>query len=153
MTPNENCIPRLERMRIARATLRATIPIFVVAFIVLVACNGLQPVAPSEDALGTAVPEQPPVSVQTSTAIAIPQPTPTRLPVDGATWILEEVDGRPLVDGMYATGSPSTGPTSADSTVATPLRGRHESGQSVVKRSGQISVAALHHHRRWLPDT
>ena len=139
MTPNENCLPRLERMRIARATLRATIPIFVVAFIVLVACSGPQPVAPSEDAVGTAVPEQPPVSVQTSTPTAVPQPTPTRLPIDGATWILEEVDGQPLIDGNYATltidGSYFGGFDGCNS-----FGGRHESGQPVVKRSGQISV-------------
>lgn len=127
-------------MRIARPTLRATVPIFALAVVIAVACSGPQPVAPSEDAVGTAVPEQPPVRVRTSTAIAIPQPTPTRLPVDGATWILEEVDGRPLVDGMYATltidGSYFGGFDGCNS-----FGGRHESGQPVVKRNGQISVA------------
>ena len=125
-------------MKIARATLRATIPIFAVALMV-VACNGPQPVTPSEDAGRTAVPEPPPVKVRTSTPIAIPDPTPTRLPIDGATWILEAVDGRPLVDGMYATLS-IDGPYFGGFDGCNSFGGRHESGQPVVKRNGQISV-------------
>ena len=100
---------------------------------VVVACNGPQPVAPSEDA------KPPPVRVRISTPITVTEPTPARLPVDGQTWVLQEVDGRPLVDGMYATltidGSYFGGFDGCNS-----FGGRHESGELVVRRNGQISV-------------
>ena len=113
--------------------------IFAVALMVAVACNDPQPVAPPENAGPTAVPEPAPVRVQNSTPTAVPESTPTRLPVDGATWILEEVDGRPLVDGMYATLT-IDGPYFGGFDGCNSFGGRHESGQPVVKRNGQISV-------------
>ena len=150
-TLNQNRFPRPERMKIARATIWATIPTFAVAVMVVVACNGPQPVTPPEDAAPTAVPEPPPVRVRISTPIAVPEPTPTRLPVDGATWILAEVDGRPLADGMYATltidGSQFDGFDGCNL-----FGGRHESGQPVVKRNGQISMSPYFQDRRRLPN-
>jgi len=106
---------------------------------VAVACNGPQPVALTEDAVGTAVPESSPVRARTSTPIAIPEPTPTRLPIDGATWILQQVDGQPLIDGTYATLTIDA-PRFAGFDGCNSFGGRHESGQPVVKRNGQISL-------------
>ena len=126
-------------MGIARATLRATMLIFAVALMIAVACNLPQPVTPSEDATGTADAEPPPVRVRTSTPIAVAEPAPTRLPIYGATWILEEVDGRPLVDGTYATLT-IDGPYFGGFDGCNSFGGRHESGSPVVKRNGQISV-------------
>lgn len=120
-------------------TPRAVIPIFAVALMVVIACNGPQPVAPSEDAVGTAVPEPPPVRVRLATHIAVPEPTPTRMPIDGETWILEKVDGRPLVDGMYATLT-IDGPHFGGFDGCNSFGGRHVTGYRVVKRDGQISL-------------
>ena len=58
-----------------------------VMLIVSIACNGPQPATPPEITIATAVPE----------------PSPTRPSIDGATWILESIDGQPPIAGTYST--------------------------------------------------
>ena len=68
-----------------------------------------------------------------------PVPTPTRLPIDGETWILDSVDGQPLINGTYATLT-INGPQLGGFDGCNSFGGRHESGNPVVNRNGGISV-------------
>ena len=52
-----------------------------------IACNGPQPATLPETAIATAVPE----------------PSPTKPSIGGATWILESIDGQPPIAGTYST--------------------------------------------------
>ena len=88
-----------------------------------VAYNGPQPVTPTEVADATAVPE----------------PSPARLPIHGEIWILELVDGQPLIDGTYATLT-IDGPRFGGFDGCNSFGDRHESGTPVVKPDGTISV-------------
>ena len=106
---------------------------------VAVACNGPQPVTPSEVADATAVAEPIPITALTANSTAVAEPTPTRLPIDGETWILESVDGRPLVHGMFATLT-IDGPRFGGFDGCNSFGGRHQSGTPVVKPDGTISV-------------
>ena len=83
-------------MIIVRAALQAVVPIFAAALTVAIACNDPQPDARSDNADPTAASELSPVRVRISTPIVIPEDIQTR--IDGTTWILEEVDGRPLTE-------------------------------------------------------
>ena len=124
-------------MIIVRAALQAVVPIFAAALTVAIACNDPQPDARSDNADPTAASELSPVRVRISTPIVIPEDIQTR--IDGTTWILEEVDGRPLTDGMYATLT-IDGPYFGGFDGCNSFGGRHEAGDPVVKRDGRISV-------------
>ena len=139
MTRHKNCLIRLERTRIIRAVPGAATAIFALAVMVAVACNGPQPVTPSEVADATAVPEPTPTAAPTTSSTAVPEPTPTRLPIDGETWILESVNGRPLVHGMFATLT-IDGPRFGGFDGCNSFGGRHQSGTPVVKPDGTISL-------------
>ena len=90
---------------------------------VAVACNNPQPVTPTEVA----------------DANAVPEPSPTRQPIEGETWILESFDGQPLIDGTYATLT-IDGPRFCGFDGCNSFGGRHEAGTPVVKPDGTISV-------------
>ena len=77
-------------------------------------------------------------------ACAGPQPTPhletpTRLPIDGATWILESIDGQPPIKGTHLTLALNE-PWFGGFDGCNDFGGRHESGKSVIGRNGTISV-------------
>ena len=69
----------------------------------------------------------------------VPEPTPTVASIDGATWILESVDGQPLIAGTYLTLT-INGPQFGGFDGCNSFGGRHESGTPVVKPNGTISV-------------
>ena len=69
----------------------------------------------------------------------VPEPTPTVASIDGATWILESVDGQPPIAGTYLTLT-INGPQFGGFDGCNSFGGRHESGTSVVKPNGTISV-------------
>lgn len=90
-----------------------------VMLIVGIACSGPQP-----------APESP---------TAAPEPTPIRLPIDGATWILESIDGQSPIADTHLTLTVD-GPQFGGFDGCNSFGGRHESGDPVVKRNGKISV-------------
>ena len=94
-----------------------------VMLIVGIACNGPQPATPPEITIATAVPE----------------PSPTRPSIDGATWILESIDGQPPIAGTYSTLTvnvlESFGFDGCNS-----FGGRHEPRSLVIKQNGEISL-------------
>ena len=94
-----------------------------VMLIVGIACNGPRLATPPEIAIATAVPE----------------PSPTGPSIDGATWILESIDGQPPIRGTYATltvnGLESGGFDGCNS-----FGGRHEPRSLVIKQNGEISL-------------
>lgn len=120
--------------------------------------------SPTEAPVGTAVPE-PGLAITTADAVAllpsltigsaatsVPVPSltksssaasgsesgPARLPIDGATWILESVDGQPLIAGTHATLT-FNGPQFGGFDGCNHFGGRHESGKPVVSPDGEIS--------------
>ena len=114
---------KLETTRTTRAVRGAATAIFALLVMGAVARIDPQPVRPTEVADATAVPE----------------PSPTRLPIDGETWILESIDGQPLIDGTYATLT-IDGPRFGGFDGCNSFGDRHESGTPVVKPDGTISV-------------
>ena len=94
-----------------------------VMLMVGIACNGPRLATPPEIAIATAVPE----------------PSPTGPSIDGATWILESIDGQPPIRGTYATltvnGLESGGFDGCNS-----FGGRHEPRSLVIKQNGEISL-------------
>ena len=119
---------KLETTRTTRATRGAATAIFALLVMGAVARIDPQPVTPTEVADATAVPE----------------PSPTRLPIDGEAWILESVDGQPLIDETYATLT-IDGPRFGGFDGCNSFGGRHESGTPVVKPDGTISVPPFVH--------
>ena len=102
------------------------------------------PTATSAAPTATTPPTATPAAVSptpTPTSTAVPEPTPTRLreDIDGGTWILESVDGKPLIDGTYATLT-IDGPQFGGFDGCNYFGGRHETGKPVVKPDGTISV-------------
>ena len=102
------------------------------------------PTATSAAPTATTPPTATPAAVSptpTPTSTAVPEPTPTRLreDIDGGTWILESVDGQPLIDGTYATLT-IDGPQFGGFDGCNSFGGRHETGKPVVKPDGTISV-------------
>ena len=66
------------------------------------------------------------------------EPAPA-LPIDGATWILESVDGQPAIAETHLTLTVD-GPQFGGFDGCNEFGGRHESGDPVVRRNGEISV-------------
>ena len=95
----------------------------VVLMAVGVACTGTRAAPPSE----------------TAVADAITKPTPAENSIDGATWILETIDGQPSVAGTHLTLTIS-GPQFSGFDGCNSFGGRHQSGTPVVKPDGTISV-------------
>ena len=82
---------------------------------------------------------QPTPQLETPTATVAPEPTPTRLPVEGATWILESIDGQPPIAGTHLTLTFNE-PWFGGYDGCNDFGGRHESGQPIIERDGTISL-------------
>ena len=82
---------------------------------------------------------QPTPHLETRTATVAPEASPTRLPIDGATWILESIDGQPPIADTHLTLTVD-GPQFGGFDGCNSFGGRHESGESVIRRNGTISV-------------
>lgn len=85
---------------------------------------------------------QPTPQLESPTATATPEPTPTRLPVDGATWILESIDGQPPIADTHLTLTVD-GPQFGGYDGCNDFGGRHESGQPIIERDGTISLPPI----------
>ena len=88
-----------------------------------VACTGTRAAPQSETAVGDAITE----------------PTRPENSIDGATWILASVDGKPSIAGTYLTLT-INGPQFGGFDGCNSFGGRHQSGAPVVKPDGTISV-------------
>jgi heat shock protein HslJ len=82
---------------------------------------------------------QPTPQLATPTATVAPEPTPTRIPIDGATWILESIDGQPPIKGTHLTLTFNE-PWFGGYDGCNDFGGRHESGQPIIERDGTISL-------------
>ena len=76
---------------------------------------------------------------ETAVADAITEPTRPENSIDGATWILASVDGKPSIAGTYLTLT-INGPQFGGFDGCNSFGGRHQSGAPVVKPDGTISV-------------
>ena len=104
---------------------------------VSVACNGPNL---SERPESDVIPADPALSPTTTSAgTAVPEPSLTTPSIDGATWILESLDGQPPIAGTYATLT-IDGPQFGGFDGCNYFGGRHESGSLVVKQNGEISL-------------
>ena len=95
----------------------------IVMLIVGIACNAPQPATLPETAIATVVPE----------------PSPTRPSIGGATWTLKSIDGQPPIAGTYATLTVN-GPQFGGFDGCNSFGGRHESGTAVISPDGEISL-------------
>ncbi len=82
---------------------------------------------------------QPTPQLETPTATVAPDPTPTRLPINGATWILESIDGQPPIKGTHLTLTFNE-PWFSGYDGCNDFGGRHESGDPVIEPDGTISL-------------
>ena len=102
-----------------------------------VACNGPNL---SERPESDVIPADPALSPTTTSAgTAVPESSLTTPSIDGATWILESLDGQPPIAGTYATLT-IDGPQFGGFDGCNYFGGRHESGSLVVKQNGEISL-------------
>ena len=76
---------------------------------------------------------------ETVVADAITEPTPTVASIDGATWILETIDGQPPIAGTHLTLT-IHGPRFGGFDGCNSFGGQHQSGTPVVRSDGTISV-------------
>lgn len=112
-----------------------------VMLLVGIACTAPQPAPLTTTEVDTtsAVPEPTPTGLPLATATVVTEPTPTGLPIDGATWILESIDGQSPIKGTHLTLTVNEswfgGFDGCNS-----FGGRHESGQPVIKRDGAVSL-------------
>ena len=84
---------------------------------------------------GTSVPALSPTT--TSAATAVPVSSSTALSIDGATWILELIDGQAPIAGTYATMI-FDGPQFHGFDGCNFIGGRHESGKPIINPGGDI---------------
>ena len=121
----------MELVRINRSRLTCFMPahgptvllVIVLLMTVGVACTGTRAAPQSE----------------TAVADAITEPTPAEDSIDGATWILETIDGEPPVAGTHLTLTIS-GPQFGGFDGCNSFGGRHQSGTPVVEPDGSISA-------------
>ena len=85
---------------------------------------------------GTSAPALSPTT--TSAATVVPGSSSTTPSIDGATWILELIDGQPLIAGTYATLT-FNGPQFHGFDGCNFIGGRHESGIPIINPDGDIS--------------
>ena len=102
---------------------RKVMLIMAVMLLIVIACTGPQPTP----------------QLETPTATVAPEPTPTRLPINGATWILETIDGQPPIAGTHLTLTFNE-PWFGGYDGCNDFGGRHESGQPIIERDGTISL-------------
>ena len=108
-----------------------------VALMVGIACDGPNPSEQPESNVSSAAPALSPTT--TSAAIAVPEPSLTTPSIDGATWILESIDGQPPIAGTYATLTVN-GPQFHGFDGCNFFGGRHESSKPIINPDGDISV-------------
>ncbi len=82
---------------------------------------------------------QPTPHLETRTATVAPEASPARLPIDGATWILESIDGRPPIADTHLTLTFNE-PWFSGFDGCNDFGGRHESSQPIIERDGTISL-------------
>ncbi len=111
------------RKRLAHPAGLAALAMTAAMLMVGIACTGPQP-----------APE-----LATAPATVAHDPTPTKLPIDGATWILESIDGQPTIADTHLTLTVD-GPQFGGFDGCNSFGGRHESGDPVVRGNGKISV-------------
>ena len=112
--------------KLTRAAQLMVLSLIAVALVITAACDGTQPAPQPEAALSTVVPE----------------PSPTRPSIDGATWILESIDGEPPTAGTHLTLAVD-GPQFSGFDGCNSFGGRHESGKPVIERNGTISLPGI----------
>ena len=76
---------------------------------------------------------------ETDVVAEVPEPTSAVASIDGTTWILESVDGRPPIAGTYLTLT-INGPHFGGFDGCNSFGGQHQSGTPVIKPDGAISV-------------
>ena len=117
---------RIDRSRLA-CFMPAHGPTVLLAIVLLmtvgVACTGMRAAPQSE----------------TVVADAITEPTPVEDSIDGATWILETIDGQPPVAGTRLTLT-IHGPRFGGFDGCNSFGGQHQSGTPVVEPDGSISA-------------
>ena len=112
-----------------------------VMLLVGIACTAPQPAPLTTTEVDTtsAVPEPTPTRLPLTTATVVTEPTSTRLPIDGATWILESIDGHPPIKGTHLTLTVNE-PRFGGFDGCNDFGGRHESGQPIIEPDGTISL-------------
>ncbi len=121
-----NWVCKLGPEKITRAALPTVVPAIVAMLVVCIACAGPQPTP----------------QLETPTATVAPEPTPTRLPIEGAIWILASIDGQPPIAGTHLTLTFNE-PWFAGFDGCNDFGGRHESGQPIIERDGTISLPPI----------
>ena len=116
-------VRQMGQQKRAFAARLAVVAMMTIMLLLGIACVGPQPTPNSE----------------TRTATAAPEPTSTRLPIDGATWILESIDGQPPIKGTHLTLTFHE-PWFSGYDGCNDFGGRHESGQPIIERDGTISL-------------
>ncbi len=97
--------------------------------------------SPTTTFVGTSVPAFTPT--KTSAATAVPGSSSTTLSIDGATWILELIDGQPPIAGTYATLI-FDGPQFHGFDGCNFIGGRHESSKPIINPDGDILPPPVH---------
>ena len=116
-------VRQMDQQKRAFAAQLAVVAMMTIMMFLGIACTGPQPTP----------------HLETRTATVAPEPTSTRLPIDGATWIMESIDGQPPIADTHLTLTVD-GPQFGGFDGCNSFGGRHESGESVIRRNGTISV-------------
>ena len=116
-------VRQMGQQKRALAALLAVVAMMAMMMLLGIACTGPQPTP----------------HLETRTATVAPEPTSTRLPIDGATWILESIDGQPPIKGTHLTLTFHE-PWFSGYDGCNDFGGRHESGQPIIERDGAISL-------------
>ena len=108
----------------------------VVALMVGIACDSSNPSERPDSNASTAALALSPTA--TSVASRVPEPSPTRPSIDGVTWLLESIDGQPLIAGTHATLT-FNGPEFSGFDGCNSFGGRDDAGKPMVGPDGEIS--------------
>ncbi|MYC34665.1 MAG: META domain-containing protein [Chloroflexi bacterium] len=119
-------LPTLGHKKRGSAAPMAVIAVLAAMLIAGIACTGAPPRTPTT-----------PTGVGSDTAAL--EPTATGLPIDGATWILESIDGQSPIADTHLTLTVD-GPQFGGFDGCNSFGGRHESGQPIIKRYGTVSL-------------
>ncbi len=107
------------------------------ALMIGIACDGPGPSERTESDVSSAAPALNPTPTPTGAAISVP--SPTKSSIDGATWILESIDGQAPIAGTYTTLTVN-GPHFGGFDGCNFFGGRHESGRPIINADGDISA-------------
>ncbi|MCY4415299.1 MAG: META domain-containing protein [Chloroflexi bacterium] len=116
-------VRKMDQQKRAFAARLSVVAMMTIMLLLGIACAGPQPTA----------------HLETRTATVAPEPTSTRLPIDGATWILESIDGQPPIADTHLTLTFHE-PWFSGYDGCNDFGGRHESGQPIIERDGAISL-------------